>query len=207
MFSPPNPFPSTTLLSRPSVQDVRQSIWEYKLVRSLQINRSTERLTHHPYYRPFAALDSGVTTPPFQIGADHQFLWISELTNSVLATVYFSISPAFYFPSPRVHLTTNVHTHCPSLIVLWWDIPTDLPFAIIDYLVSFERLSDQDFEPFIQHLAEFCTQYNSPVSPYQTEAPLALNLPPLLPSTPGTPYAHYRSATPYPSNPLVPNRK
>jgi hypothetical protein len=62
-------------------------------------------------YRPFAALDAGVTTSPFLLRADHQFLWRSELTNSMLATVYFSISPSFYFPTPRVHLTTNVHTY------------------------------------------------------------------------------------------------
>ncbi|KAF9791322.1 hypothetical protein BJ322DRAFT_1104989 [Thelephora terrestris] len=147
MFSAPNPFPSTSPVQRPVVPDARRSIWEYKLLRSLQVNRTTGLLTHFPYYRPFAALDAGVTTPPFLLGADHQFLWNSDLTESVLATVYFSVSPAFYFPSPKVHLTTNVHTHCPALIILWWDIPTELPYSIIEYLVHFEQLSGQDFEP------------------------------------------------------------
>jgi hypothetical protein len=149
MFSAPNPFPSTSPLQRPVIPDARRSIWEYKLIRSLQVNRTAGLLTHFPYYRPFAALNSGVTTPPFLLGADHQFLWNSDITESVLATVYFSISLAFYFPNPHIHLTTNVHTHSPAIIVLWWEIPTELPYSVIEYLVSFERLSDQDFDPFI----------------------------------------------------------
>ncbi|KAF9789344.1 hypothetical protein BJ322DRAFT_1105210 [Thelephora terrestris] len=180
MFSAPNPFPSTSPVQRPVVPDARRSIWEYKLIRSLQVNRTAGLLTHFPYYRPFAALDAGVTTPPFLLGADHQFLWNSDLTESVLATVYFSISPAFYFPSPRVHLTTNIHTHSPAIIVLWWEVPTELPYSVIEYLVNFERLSDQDFEPFVQQLNQFCQDYHSPVHPYQTESPLSLDIPPPL---------------------------
>jgi hypothetical protein len=203
MFSAPNPFPSTSPTPRPVIPDARRSIWEYKLVRSLQLNRTNGLLAHHPYYRPFAALDAGVTTPPFLLGADHQFLWKSDLTESVLATVYFSISPAFYFPTPRIHLTTNVHTRCPAIIVLWWDIPTDLPYPVIEYLNSFEALSDQDFEPFIQHLIKFCNDYNAPIHPYQFESPLALDIPPPLVSTPGTPFLRPRPDTPYPANPLA----
>ncbi|KAF9779669.1 hypothetical protein BJ322DRAFT_1113458 [Thelephora terrestris] len=207
MFNAPNPFPSTSPVQQPVVPDARRSIWEYKLIRSLQVNRTAGLLTHFPYYRPFAALDAGVTTPPFLLGADHQFLWNSDLTESVLATVYFSVSPAFYFPSPKVHLTTNVHTHCPALIVLWWDIPTELPYSIIEYLVHFEQLSGQDFEPFVQQLNQFCQDYNSPVHPYQTESPLSLDIPPPLTSTPGTPFKT-RPDTRHPSaNPLAPHKQ
>jgi hypothetical protein len=207
MFSAPNPFPSTSPTLRPDVPDARRSIWEYKLIRSLQVNRTNGLLTHFPYYRPFAALDAGVTSPPFLLGADHQFLWNSDFTESVLVTVYFSISPAFYFPSPKVHLTTNVHTHCPALIVLWWDLPTELPYSIIEYLVQFEQLSDQDFEPFVQQLSQFCRDYHSPVHPYQTESPLLLDIPPPLLSTPGTPFKT-RPDTPHPSaNPLASHKQ
>ncbi|KAF9785209.1 hypothetical protein BJ322DRAFT_1108667 [Thelephora terrestris] len=207
MFSAPNPFPSTSPVQRPVIPDARRSIWEYKLIRSLQVNRTAGLLTHFPYYRPFAALDAGVTTPPFLLGADHQFLWNSDLTESVLATVYFSISPAFYFPSPRVHLTTNIHTHSPAIIVLWWEVPAELPYSVIEYLVNFERLSDQDFEPFVQQLNQFCQDYHSPVHPYQTESPLSLDIPPPLISTPGTPFKT-RPDTPHPSaNPLAPHKQ
>ncbi|KAF9789449.1 hypothetical protein BJ322DRAFT_1105300 [Thelephora terrestris] len=193
-------------VQRPVIPDARRSIWEYKLIRSLQVNRTNGLLTHFPYYRPFAALDAGVTTPPFLLGADHQFLWNSDLTESILATVYFSISPAFYFPSPRVHLTTNIHTHSPAIIVLWWEIPTELPYSVIEYLVNFERLSDQDFDPFVQQLHQFCQDYHSPVHPYQTESPLSLDIPPPLVSTPGTPFKT-RPDTPHPSaNPLAPHK-
>ncbi|KAF9789917.1 hypothetical protein BJ322DRAFT_1179275 [Thelephora terrestris] len=207
MFSAPNPFPSSSPVQQPVVPDARRSIWEYKLIRSLQVNRTTGLLTHFPYYRPFAALNTGVTTPPFLLGADHQFLWNSDLTESVLATVYFSISPAFYFPSPRVHLTTNIHTHSPAIIVLWWEIPTELPYSVIEYLVNFERLSDQDFEPFVQQLNQFCQDYHSPVHPYQIESPLSLDIPPPLVSTPGTPFKT-RPDTPHPStDPLAPHKQ
>jgi hypothetical protein len=207
MFSAPNPFPSTSPLQRLVIPDARRSIWEYKLIRSLQLNRTSGLLIHYPYYCPFSALDAGVITPPFLLGADHQFLWKSDLTENVLATVYFSISPSFYFPTPRIHLTTNVYTHCPAIIVLWWDIPTDLPLAVIEYLSSFEQLSGQDFELFIQHLVEFCRDYNSPIHPYQFESPLALDIPPPLTSTPGTLFLKPRSDTPYPANPLAPHKQ
>src|ERR1700709_165178 len=120
MFRAPNPFPSTSPIQRPVIPDVRRSVCEYKLIRSLQVNRTAGLLTHFPYYRPCAALDSGVTTPPFLLGADHQFLWHSDTTESVLATVYFSIRARRYRRKPRDHLNTNVHTHSPAIIVLWW---------------------------------------------------------------------------------------
>jgi hypothetical protein len=122
MFSAPNPFPSTSPVQRPVIPDARCSIWEHKLIRSLQLNRTSGLLAHHPYYHPFAALDTGVTTPPFLLGADHQFLWKSDFTESVLATVYFSISPAFYFPTPRIHLTTNVHVRVEGLLTFCWTL-------------------------------------------------------------------------------------
>ncbi|KAF9789623.1 hypothetical protein BJ322DRAFT_1105482 [Thelephora terrestris] len=194
---------TSTPLNKQRILLLVRSVWEYKLIRSLQVNRTAGLLTHFPYYRPFVALDSGVTTPPFLLGADHQFLWNSDTTESVLATVYFSISPAFYFPNPRIHLTTNVHTHSPAIIVLWWEIPTELPYSVLEYLVSFERLSDQDFDPFIQRLSQFCQDYHSPFHPYQTESPLTLDIPPSLTSTPGTPF-RVRPDTPHPSaNPLA----
>ena len=111
---PPTLSPLPAQSSDPVIPDARRSIWEYKLIRSLQVNRTAGLLTHFPYYRPFAALDAGVTTPPFLLGADHQFLWNSDLTESVLATVYFSISPAFYFPS---HVFISPLTSIPILLL------------------------------------------------------------------------------------------
>ena len=68
------------------------------------------------------------------VGGDHLFEWRSSLHHQPLVTVLFSVHPGFDFPSPRILITNSTSHACPSIIVLWWDIPTEPPFTVLEYL-------------------------------------------------------------------------
>jgi len=130
----PNPHSSTAPITPVRVSDVRQDAWAYRLLRSLQVNRSSDRLVHRPYYQPFSAVDQGFTYPPFLVGADHYFEWRDSSHQYPIFTVNFCINPLFQFQSPRTILTNHLLFGCPCYQILWWDCPQHLPIALAELL-------------------------------------------------------------------------
>ena len=121
---------------------------------------------HQPYYLPFSALDAGFTAPPFLISALHYFEWHSTVHHYPLIIVQIHISPAFSFNTPVVHIICSPQYSCPSLHILWWDLPTTLPLVTLDYLQEYDILSSDNVDLFISQLDDFHTQYFRPITPY-----------------------------------------
>ena len=179
----PNPFTTTPIVPSPINQSQHSQIYSYRLLRSLQINWTSGQLVHCPYYRPFSALDSGTIVPPFLVGGDHLFEWRSLHHQLPIVTVLFSVHPGFDFPSPRVLITNSTTYACPSIVVLWWDIPADPPFTVLEYLYDLNPLLEEDLTPFAIVLSSFCLDYYKPLSPFSNSSPI-LHTPPTLPPTP-----------------------
>ena len=176
----PTPFSSTAPIPLQPFQDVRDQLWSYRLQRSLETNWS------HP---PFSTLDAGFTAPPFLISALHYFEWRSEVHHYPLIIVQIHISPAFSFNTPVVHIVHSPQYSCPSLHILWWDLPTTLPLVALDYLQEYDSLSSDNVDLFISQLDDFHTCYFGPITPYDRvtsslRPPRAL----ALPHTPANPY-------------------
>ena len=186
----PNPHTSLSPLPFNPVRDVRDNLWTYRILRSLQSNTSKGQLLHCPYYRPFSALDSGFTAPPFLIGADHYFEWRSSLHQEPICTLLISVHLGFQFTFPQVLFANSITHSCPSITILWWDIPVDLPFQIIGFLEELdEELFDENLDLFNQAIQEFLLRAYQPISPYNTHpAPLRSSHPTSLPLTPSNPY-------------------
>jgi len=176
----PNPHPSPIPIPLVRVPDIRLDAWAYRLLRSLQVNRSNDRLVHRPYYRPFSTLDQGHVHPPFLLGGDHHFEWRHPSHQYPLATVNFSINPLYQFASPRVIITNHLLFSCPSIQILYWDCPQHLPVAATELLFIQEEELDLGTAFFIADLEEFCQAYFLPISPYTPSFSAALNpdLPP-----------------------------
>ena len=162
----PTPFSSTAPIPLQPVQDVRDQLWSYCLQRSLETNWSSPPFIHQPYYLPFSALDAGFTAPPFLISALHYFEWRSEVHHYPLIIVQIHISPAFSFNTPVVHIVCSPQYSCPSIHILWWDLPTTLPLIALDYLQEYDSLSSENVDLFISQLDDFHTRYFGPITPY-----------------------------------------
>ena len=162
----PSPFPSTAPIPLQPVQDVRDQLWSYRLQCSLETNWTSPPFIHQPYYLPFSALDTGFTAPPFLISALHYFEWRSEVHHYPLIIVQIHISPAFSFNTPVVHIVRSPQYSCPSLHILWWDLPTTLPLVALDYLQEYDSLSSDNVDLFISQLDDFHTCYFGPITPY-----------------------------------------
>ena len=144
----PSPFPSTAPIPLQPVQDIRDQLWSYRLPRSLETNWSNPPFIHQPYYLPFSALDAGFTAPPFLISALHYFEWCSTIHHYPLILVQIHISPAFSFNTPVVHIVHSPQYSCPSIHVLWWDLPTTLPLLALDYLQEYNLISSDNVNLF-----------------------------------------------------------
>ena len=161
----PSPFPSTAPIPLQPVQDIWDQLWSYHLQRSLETNWSSPPFIHRPYYLPFSALDTGFTAPPFLISALHYFEWRSTVHHYLLIIVQIHISPAFSFNTPVVHIVRSPQYSCPSLHILWWDLPTTLPLVALDYLQEYDSLSSDNIDLFIKQLNDFHTCYFRPSLP------------------------------------------
>ena len=184
----PSPFSTAPIPLRP-VQDIRDHLWSYRLQHSLETNWSNPPFIHQPYYLPFSALDAGFTAPPFLISALHYFEWRSNLHSLPLILVQIRISPAFSFNAPIVHIVRSPQYSCPSIHVLWWDLPTTLPSSALDYLQEYNLISSDNIDLLIRQLDNFHTRYFNPITPYDQvtsslRPPQAL----ALPHTPANPY-------------------
>ena len=185
----PSPFSSTAPIPLQPVQDVRDQLWSYRLQRSLETNWTSPPFIHQPYYLPFSALDAGFTAPPFLISALHYFEWRSEVHHYPLIIVQIHVSPAFSFNTPVVHIIRSPQYSCPSIHILWWDLPTTLPLVALNYLQEYDSLSSDNVDLFISQLNDFHTRYFGPITPYDRvtsslRPPRAL----ALPHTPANPY-------------------
>ena len=185
----PSPFSSTAPIPLQPIQDVRDQLWSYCLQHSLETNWSHPPFIHQPYYLPFSVLDVGFTAPPFLISALHYFEWRSILHGFPLILVQIHISPAFSFNTQIVHIVHSPQYSCPSIHVLWWDLPTTLPSSALDYLQEYNSISSDNINLFIRQLDNFHTRYFSPITPYDQvtsslRPPCAL----ALPRTPANPY-------------------
>ena len=179
----PNPFSTSPSVPSPSNNNHNSQLYSYRLLRSVQTNWTSGQLTHCPYYRPFSAFDSGTVVPPFLVGGGHLFEWRSSLHHQPLVTVLFSVHPGFDFPSPRILITNSTSHACPSIVVLWWDIPAEPPFTVLEYLYKLNPLLDEDLTPLAIVLSAFCLEYYKPLSPFSNISPI-LHIPPTLPPTP-----------------------
>ena len=157
----PNPFSTSPPVPSPSHNNHHTQLYSYRLLKSLQTNWTSGQLIHCPYYRPFSALDSGVVVSPFLVGGDHLFEWRSSFHHQPLVTVLFSVHPGFDFPSPRILITNSTSHACPSIVVLWWDIPTEPPFTVLEYLYELNPLLEEDLTPFAIVLSVSGTWYFS----------------------------------------------
>ena len=186
----PSPFTSLPPIAPVRVPDIRLDVWAYRLLRSLQVNRSGGRLVHQPYYRPFSSISQGYTSPPFLSGADHYFKWCDSDHQYPLAVVNFSINPLYHFTSPRVIVTNHLLFGCPSIQILYWDCPQYLPIAAVELLFEQEEALSQNSVSFLNYLEEFCTSYYSPISPYNPSFSVSLcpDQPPSPPNIPNTPF-------------------
>jgi len=173
----PNPHPSPIPIPLVHVPDIRLDAWAYRLLRSLQVNRSNDRLVHWPYYRPFSTLDQGHVHPPFLLGGDHHFKWQHLSHQYPLTTVDFSINPLYQFASPQVIITNHLLFSCPSIQILYWDCPLHLPVAATKLLFIQEEELDLGTASFIADLEEFCQAYFLPIFP-----PLPFITPTLFPT-------------------------
>jgi len=185
----PNPHPSSTPITPVRVSDIRQDAWAYRLLRSLQVNRSSDHLVHHPYYQPFSAVDQGFTYPPFLVGADHYFEWRNPTHQFPIFTVNFCINPLFQFQSPLTILTNHLLFGCPCYQILWWDCPQHLPIALAELLFLQEEEFDENSVGFLHFLEEFCQSYFAPIAPYPPAFNYTLvpNQPPSPPTIPNSP--------------------
>ena len=165
----PNPHSSLSPLPFTPVRDVRLDLWTYHLLRSLQSSVSLGKLVHCPYYRPFSALDTGFTSPPFLIGADHYFEWRSLSHLQPLCLITFCISLVFDFPSPKVHFGNSIIHICPTITIFYWDCPEILPSNITDFLFQLgEHLPDDSLHLFESFLDRFIADFFLPISPYDS---------------------------------------
>ena len=182
--APSSSQPPSSLESSP-IWDLKNDFYTYRLIRSLQRNWTRERLVHRPFYRPFISLDTGVTSPPLLNSGDHYFAWLSEDHSEPLVIVWFCIHPGYSYPSPRVQIFHSLSNSCPSIVVQWWDFPTDPPFRALAYLYDFHHdLGGEDLSPFADKLSTFCIEYYRPVTPYQDYSQLRPTLPPVIPPYP-----------------------
>ena len=185
----PSPFSSTAPLPLHPVQDIRDQLWSYHLQHSLEHNWSAPPFLHQPYYLPFSVLDAGFTAPPFFISALHYFEWRSSFHYHPLLIVQIHISPAFAFQDPLVRIIVFPQYFCPSIHILWWDLPASLPSVVLDYLQEYESLSSDDVDIFIRKLEDFHARYFDPITPYnQITSSLRPPRPLALPHTPANPY-------------------
>src|SRR5258708_8511313 len=99
----PNPLPFHTPVPFVAVPDIRFHLWTYRVLRSLQSNRTGGHLLHVPYYRPFSSIDTGHIFPPFLIGADHLFEWRLPIPRPPISFVHLSLHPLFPLLSPQPH--------------------------------------------------------------------------------------------------------
>src|ERR1700757_4995885 len=162
----PDPFPSRSPIAPSPIRDIRQDLYSYWLIRSLQRNWTSDQLRHRSFYRPLITLDGGYTSPPLLAAGDHYFKWCSSFHHQPLVTVCFSVQPYFQFPSPHTVITHSLTHTCPSIIIVWWDIPTEPPFSALQFLYELDPLLQEDLTPFAQVLSQFCLEYYTPVSPY-----------------------------------------
>ena len=158
--------------------------------RNMVRSASKGQLLHCPYCRPFSALDSGFTAPPFLIGADHYFEWRSSLHQEPICTLLISVHPGFQFSFLQVLFSNSITHSCPSITILWWDLPVDLPFQITDFLKGLDQeLFHENPDLFNQAIQNFLTKAYQPISPYNTHpAPLRPTHPLHLLPTPSNPY-------------------
>jgi len=185
----PNPHSSSAPIAPVRVSDVRQDAWAYRLLRSLQVNRSSDRLVHRPYYRPFSAVDQGFTYPPFLVSADHYFEWRDSSHQYPIFTVNFCINPLFQFQSPCTILTNHLLFGCPCYQILWWDCPQHLPVALAELLFLQEEELEENSVGFLHFLEEFCQAYFAPIAPYPPifNYTLVPDQPPSPPTIPDSP--------------------
>src|ERR1700759_2154483 len=185
----PSPFSTTSPTCPQPVRDVRVDLYNYRLLRSLQTNCSEGQLFHCPYYKPFSALDAGFTAPPFFISADHYFEWRIPNSDVAVVKVIFLIHPAHQFTTPVAITTTSLSSTTPTIIVLWWDCPQNVPSFLI-YRLDFltEQLPHADIESFKIYLEDFCVSYYRPISPFDLGPPLLPSHPPQVPHTPPNPF-------------------
>ena len=121
----PNPFsPSTFPSSFISNSEINLTVWNYRLLRSLQTNHTNVPLVHQPYYWPFSFLWEGYTRPPFLLGADHYFEWRSSIHEYPICVVLISINPLYRFTAPQVINSNHSIYQCPVVHILWWDYPS-----------------------------------------------------------------------------------
>ena len=186
----PNPHLFLSPLPFTPVRDVRQDLWNYRILRSLQSNLTQGQLIHCPYYRPFSALDAGFTAPPFLIGADHYFEWRSILHHQPICVLLISIHPGYQFTIPEALITNSLIFTCPSITVLWWDTPEELPFKVLEFLEELDlALIHENLSNFIRDIQNFLQEVYRPISPYNNNyLPLRPTHPSALPLTPANPF-------------------
>ena len=151
-----------------------------------------------PYPTPFSST-APIPLQPVQDVRDQ--LWSYHLQRSLetnwssppfihqLIIVQIHISPAFSFSTPVVHIVRSPQYSCPSIHILWWDLPTTLPLVALNYLQEYDSLSSDNVDLFISQLDDFHTRYFGPITPYDRvtsslRPPRAL----ALPHTPANPY-------------------
>ena len=88
-----------------------------------------------------------------------------------------------------VHIVRSPQYSCPSIHILWWDLPTTLPLVALDYLQEYDSLSSDNVDLFISQLDDFHTRYFGPITPYErVTSSLRPPRPLALPHTPANPY-------------------
>src|SRR5258705_10677090 len=161
----PTPLPFHTPVPFVAVPDIRFHLWTYRVLRSLQSNRTGGHLLHAPYYRPFSSIDTGHIFPPFLIGADHLFEWRRPNHGYPIYIVHLSINPLLHFTSPQVHIGVHFTYHCPLIHILYWHCPQNLPSDVSESLRNSEELFQQDLSLFTLPLQQFTLDYYAPHYP------------------------------------------
>jgi len=185
----PNPHPSQFPLPFTPVRDIRQDLWNYWLLRSLQVNITTDQLVHCPCYRPFSSLDAGFTAPPFLAGGDHYFEWQSSSHHQPILSLLISIHPAYQFPSPQITIHNSLTHTCPAIHLLHWDCPIELPIQVREFIQRLNDALEEDLYNFLDCLDLWFHHYWNPVTPNEYHPPtLTPTHPPLLPRTPANPF-------------------
>jgi hypothetical protein len=185
----PNPHPSQFPIPFTPVRDVRQDLWNYRLLRSLQVNITTDQLVHCPYYRPFSSLDAGFTSPPFLIGGDHHFEWRSSSHHQPILTLLISIHPGYQFSTPQVIISNSLTHACPSIHLLHWDCPIELPNKVREFIQELDDALEEDLYKFLDCIDSWFQLYWESITPNEYYPPtLTPTHPPLLPITPANPF-------------------